>query len=59
VSGVRLVKSFGAEPYEQRRFLGASHSYSSGLVRMARVALIAQPITETLGTLITVLLLWI
>jgi subfamily B ATP-binding cassette protein MsbA len=26
---------------------------------MARVALIAQPITETLGTLITVLLLWI
>jgi len=59
VSGVRLVKSFGAEPYEQRRFLSASHSYSSGLVRMARVALIAQPITETLGTLITVLLLWI
>jgi len=59
VSGVRLVKSFGAEPYEQRRFLAASHSYSSGLVRMARVALIAQPITETLGTLITVLLLWI
>jgi len=59
VSGIRLVKAFGAEPYEEQRFIGASHTYSSGLVRMARVALIAQPITETLGAGITVLLLWI
>jgi len=59
VSGIRLVKAFGAEPYEEKRFIGASHTYSSGLVRMARVALIAQPITETLGAGITVLLLWI
>jgi subfamily B ATP-binding cassette protein MsbA len=59
VSGIRLVKAYGAEPYEASRFVGASHTYSSGLVRMARIALIAQPITETLGTGITVLLLWI
>ncbi|HEX6964928.1 MAG TPA: ABC transporter transmembrane domain-containing protein [Gemmatimonadaceae bacterium] len=58
VSGIRLVKSYGAEPYEEARFIGASHTYSDGLVRMARVALIGQPITETLGTGITVLLLW-
>ncbi|MBX6333281.1 MAG: ABC transporter ATP-binding protein, partial [Gemmatimonadaceae bacterium] len=59
VSGIRLVKSFGAEAYEEARFTRASHTYSGGLVRMARIALIAQPITETLGTGITVLLLWI
>ena len=59
VSGIRLVKAFGAEPYEERRFIGASHTYSGGMVRMARIALIAQPITETLGAGITVLLLWI
>ncbi len=59
VSGIRLVKSFAAEDYEESRFVGASHTYSRGLVRMARVALIAQPLTETLGTGITVLLLWI
>ncbi|HEY9449211.1 MAG TPA: ABC transporter ATP-binding protein [Gemmatimonadaceae bacterium] len=59
VSGVRLMKSFGAERHEEARFVGASHRYSGGLVRMARVALVAQPITETLGTVITVLLLWI
>jgi ATP-binding cassette, subfamily B, bacterial MsbA len=59
VSGIRLVKSFAAEGYEESRFTGASHTYSGGLVRMARIALIAQPITETLGTVIVVLLLWI
>ncbi len=57
VSGIRLVKSFGAEQYEERRFIGASHSYSNGLVRMARIALLAQPITETLGMVIVALLL--
>ncbi|HET7622616.1 MAG TPA: ABC transporter ATP-binding protein [Gemmatimonadaceae bacterium] len=59
VSGIRLMKTFGAERHEEGRFVGASHRYSSGSVRMARVALVAQPVTETLGTLITVLLLWI
>jgi ATP-binding cassette, subfamily B, bacterial MsbA len=58
VSGIRLVKSFAAEGYEESRFIGASHTYSRGLVRMAKFALIGQPITETLGTLIVVLLLW-
>ncbi len=57
VSGIRLVKSSGAEGYEERRFVGASHSYSRGLVRMARIALLAQPITETLGMVIVALLL--
>ncbi|HUO51815.1 MAG TPA: ABC transporter transmembrane domain-containing protein [Gemmatimonadaceae bacterium] len=59
VSGIRLVKSFSAEAFEDRRFLNASHKYSGGLVRMAKIALLAQPITETLGAVIVVLLLWI
>jgi subfamily B ATP-binding cassette protein MsbA len=59
ISGVRLVKSYGAEEHEQRRFLDASHSYRDGLVRMARLAVLAQPITETLAMLIVVLLLWV
>jgi subfamily B ATP-binding cassette protein MsbA len=59
ISGVRLVKSYGAEAYEERRFLGASHKYSGGLVRMARLAVLAQPITEVLGMVIVALLMWI
>jgi subfamily B ATP-binding cassette protein MsbA len=59
VSGIRLVKSFAAEGYEEERFAGASRKYSRGLVRMATISLIASPITETLGTVIVVILLWI
>lgn len=58
VSGIRLVKSFGAEGHEEGRFVDASHRYSRGLVRTSRLALLAQPITETLATALTVLLLW-
>ena len=58
VSGIRLVKSFSAEGHEEGKFVGASHRYSKGLVRTSRLALLSQPITETMATAITVLLLW-
>ena len=58
VSGIRLVKSFSAEGHEEAKFVDASHRYSRGLVRTSRLALLAQPITETMATAITVLLLW-
>ena len=59
VSGIRLVKSFGAERHEQERFISASHGFSAGLVRMSRISLLGQPITETIGTAMTVFLLFI
>jgi len=59
VAGMRLVKSFRAEPYEERRFVQASERYSRGLVRVTKLALLSQPITELLGTLVAVGLLWI
>jgi len=59
VTGVRLVKSFRAEPYEEGRFLEASNRYSDGLMRITRVAFLSQPITEFLGTLVAVAILWI
>ena len=59
VSGVRLVKSFRGEPYEDERFLGASDRYSRGMTRMQRLALLSAPLTEVLGTIIAVGVLWI
>lgn len=59
VSGVRLVKSFRGEPYEDRRFTDASHRYSSGMVRITRIAFLSQPMTELIGTSVAVLILWI
>jgi len=59
VSGVRLVKSFQGEAYEDERFLGASARYSKGMTRMQRLALLSGPLTEVLGTIIAVGVLWI
>jgi subfamily B ATP-binding cassette protein MsbA len=49
VSGIRLVKAAGAEIYEERRFREASDHYSRGMVRVSRLSLLAQPITEVAG----------
>ena len=59
VAGIRLVKSFGGEAYEEGRFRAASGRYSRGMVRVTRIAFLAQPLTEVAGTLIAVLVLWI
>jgi len=59
VSGVRLVKSFRGEPYEDSRFTAASHRYSSGMVRITRIASLSQPMTELIGTSVAMLILWI
>src|SRR5690606_19911967 len=59
VSGIRLVKSYGGEPYEDERFSSASGRYARGMTRVTRLAVLAQPITETIGTAIAVAILWI
>jgi subfamily B ATP-binding cassette protein MsbA len=59
VSGIRLVKSFSGEPYEDARFGDASHRYSEGMVRINRVSALSQPVTEVIGMSIAVLILWI
>jgi subfamily B ATP-binding cassette protein MsbA len=59
VSGVRLVKSFSGEGYEDRRFSTASGRYSSAMVRINRVSALSQPMTEVIGMSIAILILWI
>jgi subfamily B ATP-binding cassette protein MsbA len=59
VHGIRLVKSFGGERYEDRRFGDANHRYSDGMVRINRVSALSQPFTEVIGMAIAVMILWI
>jgi subfamily B ATP-binding cassette protein MsbA len=58
VSGIRLVKSFGGEEYEYGRFREASDRYARGMMRVTRLAQLAIPITETVGTGVAVIVLW-
>lgn len=59
VAGVRLVKSFGAETYEEQRFVAASNTYARTTVRLTQLSFLAPPVTEVIGMLIAVTLLWI
>ena len=59
IGGIRLVKSFRGEQHEAGRFAEASHGYSRGMIKVTRVALLSQPLTEMIGTTIAVLILWI
>lgn len=59
VSGIRLVKSFGAEAYEESRFREASDRYANSSVRLTRISFLASPVTEIVGTTMAVLLLWL
>jgi subfamily B ATP-binding cassette protein MsbA len=58
VSGIRLVKSFGGEDYEFKRFREASDRYAQGMMRVTRLSQLAIPITETVGTGVAVIVLW-
>jgi subfamily B ATP-binding cassette protein MsbA len=59
VAGVRLVKSYAAEPYERRRFFTAADRYARGVIRMQRLTTLSGPISESFGALVTVVLLWV
>src|SRR5689334_12297805 len=59
ISGIRLVKASGTEAYEEARFADGSNKYARSSLKMTRLALVAPPVTEVIGTLIAVLVLWI
>jgi subfamily B ATP-binding cassette protein MsbA len=59
ISGIRLVKASGTESYEETRFAEGSNKYARSSLKLTRLALLAPPITEIIGTLIAVLILWI
>jgi ATP-binding cassette, subfamily B, bacterial MsbA len=58
IGGVRIVKAFRGETYEDGRFTQASGTYTRGMVRIARLALVSGPVTEVLGTVVAVTVLW-
>lgn len=58
VSGVRLIKSYGAEPREEKRFVDRNAAFARGYVRIGRLSMLSGPVTETLGTFTAVAILW-
>ncbi len=57
IEGARLMKAHGAEAYERRRFEGVATRYFRGLVTARRFAVLAHPVSETMGAGVVLLLL--
>ena len=57
VNGVRLVKASAAEGHEATRFTDASGRYARAMTRVTAIGALAQPLTETAGTGVAVLVL--
>ncbi len=58
VSGVRLVKAYGAEAYERGRFEEGSARFTRRLIRTEAVSQLASPFSEVLSALVALVLLW-
>lgn len=58
LSGIRLVKASAAEDHERGRFRGLTWSYFKAFVRTERFRALSQPITEMVGAVGTVVILW-
>jgi subfamily B ATP-binding cassette protein MsbA len=58
ISGVRVVKAFGMEEFEKRKFDFFNLKYFKEYLKMRRFAEFASPTSETLGMLASVVILW-
>ncbi len=58
VSGTRLVKAYSAEEYEQHRFAKTNQSFFRRLVRVERINLLSGPLSELLGSVVTLVVVW-
>ncbi len=58
ISGVRVVKAFGMERFEQIKFGDFNRMYFGEYTKMRRIADLASPMSETLGIIAAVVILW-
>ncbi|HYM80119.1 MAG TPA: ABC transporter ATP-binding protein [Candidatus Limnocylindria bacterium] len=58
ISGVRVVKAFGMERFEQGKFDHANHAFYRAFVRLRRVSAAARPVSEVAIVVVAVAMLW-
>ncbi|MDI6808661.1 MAG: ABC transporter ATP-binding protein [Candidatus Eisenbacteria bacterium] len=58
IGGIRIVKAFGMEDLETRKFEGRNRAYFRSFVRLRRVGALASPLVEYLGVICATAVLW-
>ncbi len=59
ISGVRIVKAFGMEDYEKRRYWEASDQVFNAIMRIVRVDALTSPVLEVLGSVGIIVAVWV
>lgn len=58
-SGARVVKAYRAEDYERGRFLDTNSLFFKTALRAERIRLLSSPLSEILGSAVTIVLVWV
>lgn len=58
INGVKIVKAFGMEQFENNKFLSETKIYSKIILKMVRVRNVASPFSEFLGAAIAALVIF-
>jgi subfamily B ATP-binding cassette protein MsbA len=58
ISGVKVVKAFGMEDFENEKFKGFTRRYFTSLIRITRIRDLASPMTEILSVAAGTVIIW-
>lgn len=58
LTGLRIIKAFNAEHSSNRKFDDQNEKYASTMIRMYRKRDLASPMSEFLGSLVMIILIW-
>lgn len=58
LSGLRIIKAFNAEPKMKNRFSQETESYRNIMNRLMKRNFLAHPVSEFLGTVVIVIVMW-
>jgi len=58
ISSVKIVKAFGMEKYENKKFSKETHSFFRMMLRIVRIRNIASPVTEFLSVVVGVFIIY-
>jgi len=58
ISGVKVVKAFGMEEFENKKFVRQTRRYFSSLIKLTRMRDLASPMTEILSVAAGAVIIW-
>ncbi len=58
ISGVKIVKAFGMEKYENKKFMDETHNFLKLILKVARIRNASSPITEILSVIVGVIIIY-